>query len=372
MKGEDLQALIGEEARAQGLIVAFAPLGQIPVQNLARPFWSPSDLPALEDPRVLSPWARSIACFALPYPSGGEQLEVASIAPFCAFDWYGQLKKKLSRIKTVILARFPNLRVKVVVEGKLLEKTWAQRAGIGNRGKNSLIYHPLFGSRILLGELLLSAELEEESPGKTESPCGECSLCLEACPVKAIPSPYHVRAERCLDFFTLHFEGTLPLEIRHTMGTALFGCSICQDVCPLNVREEAPPYFNPSEFPSGPGRSISYEEALEMEETEFGFHFSGHAFAKIPWTIFKRNALIVCGNSLRTDLLNKIVSFTNYPLPLFRRHAVWSLWRIDAEKAAPILRGLKLRESDPGVIEEIEQLLAEGLQSEYNSKNIDE
>lgn len=370
MNAENLRQAIKKQAKVHGLIVAFSRMEPIPSEvERMPPFsqasllfsplgWSSSDLPVLRNPQVLFPWVKSIASFALPYPKEEEKkLAAVSVAAFCAFDWYGYLKEKLSQIKARLLTQFPGLRIKTMVEGKLMEKFWAEKAGIGHRAKNSLICHPRFGSRILLGELLLNVELCEENVPETESPCRECSLCLEACPTKAITYPYQVQGELCLDFFTLHFHGVLPLSIRLAMGTRLFGCCTCQDCCPLNDHSGQELSLDRSRFPAGPGPYVPFREALRMEEVEFQRHFSGHTFKKIPWIIFKRNALVACGNSLRIDLWDQILPFTAEDLPLIRQHAVWSLWRINAKKARPLLYRLWQQESNLRVKKEIEYLL---------------
>lgn len=316
--------------------------------------WSEKDLPALQDPRVTYPWAKSILVFAQPYslpPSEKFPLPSGVIAPFCALDWYGLLKDKLRKIKAELLVAFPQLKVKVFVEGKLLEKTWAELAGIGWRGKNSLLYSEKWGSRFLLGELLISAEVGEFKKEK-ESMCGDCRICLDACPIGAITKPYQVRPSLCLDYFTLHYEGVLPLKIRELMGERLFGCSTCQDVCPYN-REWKEVKPQPE---SGPGLFIPIQEALLMNEEKFHKKFSGHTFKGKTLLLLKRNAIVVAGN-LRDRSLFELVEPYAYDSPsLLRQHALWSLWRMDSRRASSIFQRVKSWEKIPRILREIEFL----------------
>ncbi|MGB9553703.1 MAG: epoxyqueuosine reductase, partial [bacterium] len=289
--------------------------------------WSEKDLPALQDPRNVYPWAKSILSFAQPYslvPQEKPESPSGVIAPFCALDWYGLLKDKLRRIKAELLASFPGMRIKAFVEGKLLEKTWGELAGIGWRGKNSLLYHEGWGSHHLLGELLISVEVQSSWIQK-ESKCGECRLCIEACPTGALVKPYQVWPDLCLDYFTLHYDGVLPLKVRELMGERLFGCSTCQDVCPYN-KEWAEVKLQPE---SGPGSLILIEEALLLEEEKFRRIFSGHTFKGKTLTLLKRNAIVVAGNLRDRSLFELVEPFAYDPISLLRQHALWSLWRID-------------------------------------------
>lgn len=315
--------------------------------------WTEKDLPGLLDPREIYHWAKGILCFAQPYckEEKTERDEPAGeIADFCSRDWYGFLKDKLRKIKAELVSSFPGLKAKVFVEGKVLEKTWAELAGIGWRGKNSLLLRET-GSRILLGEILISEEIEA-SGKQIESKCGDCSLCLEACPTGAIQEPFRVLPNLCLDYFTLHYEGILPLKIREKMGNRLFGCSTCQDVCPYNQNK----HMEIPQIPSGPGNRFPMEKALKMGEGEFKRVFSGHTFKGKSLSLLKRNAIVVAGNLRDKSLLNLIEPFAFDSFSILRIHALWSLWRIDPGRASKVFRRLKERETNPRILKEMEIL----------------
>lgn len=237
------------------------------------------------------------------------------------------------------------------MEGKLLEKTWAELAGIGWRGKNSLLYSEKWGSRFLLGELLISAEVGEFKEEK-ESMCGDCRLCLDACPTGAIRKPYQIRPDLCLDYFSLHYDGILPMRVRELMGARLFGCSTCQDVCPYN-REWKEIKLQPE---SGPGLFIPIEEVLLMDEEKFPRIFSGHTFKGKALTLLKRNAIVVAGNLRDRSLFELIEPFAYDSPSLLRQHALWSLWQIDPSRAAGVFRKVRAQEIVPRVLQEINAL----------------
>jgi epoxyqueuosine reductase len=357
---------IGALAEKSGLAFAAVPLRNLEERApyLGRLFkegqfpqalgWSEKDIPALLDPRAAYPWAKTIVCFAQPYFSSLNEEASAplsgKIAPFCAFDWYGLLKDKLRKIKAELLTSFPNLKAKAFVEGKLLEKTWAELAGIGWRGKNSLIYREPYGSRVLLGELLISAEIAG-SEEKKESLCGDCTLCIQACPTGALVEPFVIRPDLCLDYFSLHYDGVLPIKVREAMGDRLFGCSECQNACPYNENREFSE--NP---PPGPGEFFPLEEALSMEEDRFRRTFSGHSFQRKPLLLLKRNALIVAGNLGDRSLFKLVEPFAFDQFSLLRQHALWSLWRIDPIRASGVFRKARALETVPRVLGEMEAL----------------
>jgi epoxyqueuosine reductase len=283
----------------------------------------------LADPRLRHSWARTVASFALPVPSlpyrGAEP--AGTIAPFAAFPWYDLLKEKLGRIRKSLRHAFPALRLRVFVEGGLLEKAWAVRSGLGWRGRNSLVYHPTFGSRILLGEMLFGESLPDG--GKPlENRCGECRLCLETCPVGAIEAPFQVRAERCLDYWTLRYPGAFPTPVRPLLGTRLFGCEACQAVCPRN--QDLPPIQVPPL--QGPGPAIPLAEALNLDETEYRNRFTGHTFARVPFPLFLRNALCAAGNSSDPALTHQIRDFLGHPDPILAEQAGWSMARLTGKE----------------------------------------
>lgn len=289
--------------------MACAPIVPLPDQDLCAAFsvpgaasllnWSLQDVPVLIDPRRRFPWARSVVSFAMAYPgrpsgqSGNRRL--AEVEACLAFDWYGSLKEKLRRVRSALRSNFPGLQMKIFVEGRIWEKAWAEQSGIGWRGKNTLLFHPRWGSRILLGEILLSAELEQTGQALV-SRCGDCQLCLEACPTGAIEQPFRLNGRRCLDYWTLQTDQDLPLDIQQSMGCRLFGCDLCQEICPRNQQAEG---GLPADTPPGPGYVLPITELVALDEEGFRSIFQGRNFCHLPFARFRRNLEAVQKNSGR-------------------------------------------------------------------------
>jgi epoxyqueuosine reductase len=289
--------------------MACSPIVPLPDQDLCaalsapgapnRINWSLQDVPLLIDPRRRFPWARTVVSFAMAYPGRplrqSGNLLLAEIEALLAFDWYGLLKEKLRRVRNALRSNFPGLQMQIFVEGRIWEKAWAERTGLGWRGKNTLLFHPRWGSRILLGEILLGFELEQTSQVLVGR-CGDCRLCLEACPTEAIEEPFRLTTRRCLDYWTLQTDQDLPPDIQQSMGWQLFGCDLCQEICPRNKQAEIP---LPAHTPPGPGYVFPIEKLAVLDEKEFRSKFPGRIFRNLPFSRFRRNLKAVQQNISR-------------------------------------------------------------------------
>lgn len=251
--------------------------------------WSLQDVPLLIDPRRRFPWARSVVSFAMAYPGrpSGQSSNhlLAEVEALLAFDWYGSLKEKLRRVRNALRSNFAGLQMQIFVEGRIWEKAWGERTGLGWRGKNTLLFHPRWGSRILLGEILLGFELEQTGQALVGQ-CGDCQLCLKACPTGAIEKPFRLNGRRCLDYWTLQTDQELPPDVQQSMGGRLFGCDICQEICPRNQQAETAlvPHT-----PPGPGYVLPIEELAALDEKGFRSQFPGRVFRNLPFSRFRRN-----------------------------------------------------------------------------------
>jgi len=278
----------------QDLCAALSVLGAPNLLN-----WSLQDVPVLIDPRRRFPWARTVVSFAMAYsgrPSRqSSNRRLAEVEALLAFDWYGSLKEKLRRIRNALRSNFPGLQMQIFVEGRIWEKAWAERTGLGWRGKNTLLFHPRWGSRILLGEILLGIELEQTGQALVGR-CGDCQLCLKACPTEAIEEPFRLNGRRCLDYWTLQTDQDLPPDIQQSMGGRLFGCDLCQEICPRNQQAETPLLAH---TPPGPGYLLPIEELAALDEKGFRSQFPGRIFRNLPFTRFQRNLEAVQRNISR-------------------------------------------------------------------------
>lgn len=349
-----LPALLLEGAAQEGLAVAWIPIQAALEGKDWQGYWI--------DPRQQFPWALTVVSFALPYPARATPpgLLEGRIAAFAAFDWYGTLKERLRRIAKALREQFPGLRVKVLVEGPLQEKAWAWRSGLGWRGRNTLLFHPAWGSRLLLGELLLGDEIEaghEGARGSLENlpagRCGNCRLCLEACPTGALEesesdsiSPgapfFRLHVERCLDTLTLHHPGPLPEWARSVLGQRVVGCDVCQDACPFN-RDIPPPPVHPDPMPPGPGWKLSIPSSLVMEGFQFRSVFAGHTLGRLPYARFLRNCLAAGGNSDGAAITESVRSFLRHPDPILAEQASWSLARLTSHGGFPGSTGQSIK-----------------------------
>ncbi|MCX5970931.1 MAG: DUF1730 domain-containing protein [Coprothermobacterota bacterium] len=348
-----LPALLLEGAAKKGLAVAWVPIRAVMEEEDEPGDWI--------DPRQRFPWARTVVSFALPYPAPAAPpgLLEGRIAAFAAYDWYGTLKERLHCIAKALREQLPGLRVKILVEGPLQEKAWAWRSGLGWRGRNTLLFHPTWGSRLLLGELLLGEELEADetsgsgpslrsrgcSQGQLECAparrCGDCRLCLEACPTGALEENesgtihpvapfFRLRAERCLDTLTLHQPGPFSDWAQPALGHRLVGCDVCQEVCPFN--QEAPPMpFHSGDMPPGPGWKLSIPSSLAMDESHFQAAFTGHTLGRLPFPRFLRNCLVAAGNSAESAIEESIRPFLGHPDPVLSEQAAWSLAQLASD-----------------------------------------
>ena len=174
----------------------------------------------------------------------------------------------------------------------LLERDFARRAGLGWFGKNTLLLHKHRGSFFLLGALLTDVELAPDAP-HTASHCGTCTRCLDACPTGAFPAPGVLDARRCVSYLTIELKGAIPDEFREGVGDHLWGCDVCQDVCPWNRHAVA----GPGGLPADPAlAALDPVELLGLTDAEFRRRFRGTVFFRGKRTGLLRNAAIVLGN----------------------------------------------------------------------------
>lgn len=182
--------------------------------------------------------------------------------------------------------------------GPLLERDLARRAGLGWFGKNTNLIHPALGSFFFLGCLVLDLELEIDAPFEADR-CGSCTRCLTACPTDAIVAPRELDATKCISYLTIELRGEIPVELREGMGELLYGCDICQEVCPFNIKfaqELKVSEFAPREFIAGKDSHSLARDLLAMTQEEFSTVFKGSAMKRAKLRGLKRNAAVVLGN----------------------------------------------------------------------------
>lgn len=249
---------------------------------------------ARRDPRELLPGARSIVSVAVNYftrarsagevgPPGGRVARYA-----WGRDYHRVLRDRLDELLSAIIDMAPDCEGRVSTDAvPLLEKAIAERAGIGWIGKHTNLITQTHGSWIVLGEVLLTADLDTDLPFALDH-CGSCVACIEACPTGAITGPRELDATRCISYATIEHRGKIPDAFRHTISGWLFGCDICQEVCPWNrfEQETAIAAFRPGDGMSG----ISLEEMAHLTKDQFRDRFAGTALTRARRDGLRRNA----------------------------------------------------------------------------------
>jgi epoxyqueuosine reductase len=241
--------------------------------------------------------------------------------------------------------------------GPILERDLAQRAGLGWIGKNTCLIHPRLGSYFLLAEILLGVELEADAPFVPDH-CGTCRRCLEACPTGCILENRTLDANRCISYLTIELKETIPVGLRSKIGEWLFGCDICQQVCPWNQRfatSAGDQAFNPR--PNLPHPKLLQE--IGLSQHAFNRKFKGNPIKRGKRRGYLRNVAVALGNIGESSVVPALVeALANDPEPLVRGHAAWALGTIGGEAAWRGLRASSQREKAPAVLDEIRDALA--------------
>ena len=256
------------------------------------------------DPCKLMPTARSIICVALNYYApepdsvetvGNSDKQYGKIARYAwGEDYHNVVKQRLHQLADLIRKQVgPKIKLRCFVDtAPLLEKAHAARAGLGWIGKNSLLLNEQFGSWLVLGEIVTDLELEYDQP--VADKCGDCQLCLESCPTGALLEPRILEARRCISYLTIEAKHEIPAQLQGKTGNWLFGCDICQNVCPYNQKPQA---TNKAEFHPRPRWCrIELQEILQMSEEQFQKRFAGNCLQRAGWEHMLHNAKITLQN----------------------------------------------------------------------------
>ncbi|HZS62477.1 MAG TPA: tRNA epoxyqueuosine(34) reductase QueG [Gemmatimonadaceae bacterium] len=210
--------------------------------------------------------------------------------------------------------------------GPILERDLARRAGLGWFGKNTMLINPKLGSFFFIGALLVDLELKTDSPFEAER-CGTCTRCLEACPTDAFVAPGVMDARRCISYLTIELKGAIPEDLRSRIGNHVYGCDVCQDVCPWNVRfaQEL------QDAALAPRQEIDAAEMLALDDAGFRERYRGTAVTRAKRHGLARNAAVVLGNRGDKRALPVLErAATQDPEPLVREHAAWAAERVRA------------------------------------------
>jgi len=313
------------------------------------------------DPSLVFPGARSVVTLAAPYPrskplpDGTLRGRIARYA--WGRDYHRVLEKKLRVLREFLEAEAPGARSRTLVDhGPLAERAYAARAGIGWFGKSTNLLLPGTGSWVLLAELLTTAGLEPDPPLRKS--CGACTRCVDACPTGALAGGYRVDNERCISFQTIENRGAIPRELRPLIGEWVFGCDICQEVCPVGSRAApAPlPELTPADRDAASPELIPL---LALTEAQFRERFAGRAIMRAKRDGLVRNACVVLGNLGERRAVPALIEALGDRSALVRGHAAWALGRLGGEAARTALQVRLEIEHDSTARAEIEAALTE-------------
>jgi epoxyqueuosine reductase len=281
------------------------------------------------DPRRLLPGVRSVVAVALAYHAGEAPAAPEGAGEIARYargrDYHAVMKRRLRALADELEAADPGARTLPTCDvAPVMEKAWAERAGVGWIGKNGCLITTDHGSWVVLGTVLVDRDLEPDAPHPER--CGSCEACLHACPTGAIPEPGVVDARRCLSFWTIERRGPVPPDVAGQLGRWLFGCDVCQTVCPWNdaARRGSDPELLPR-----PGReALALEDLLGLTEDAYRARFWGTSLARARFDGLLRNAILLAGGSGERRYASVIRPHLTSPHAAVRAAAEWALARL--------------------------------------------
>jgi epoxyqueuosine reductase len=349
-------------------------------------------------PDALLPEAQSIITLAMFYLSEqpediNDGLPRGRISRYAWGDDYHEIIKPKLQQFAAWLREYAHHQIDSEVEtrlfvdtGRMVDRAVAERAGLGWYGKNTNILTKGWGSWVFLAEIVTNLPLQADAPLKTS--CGSCEICLHACPTQALPAPYVLDNSRCISFLTIELRGSIPLELRPLMGNLIFGCDICQQVCPVNIIAEKRLGLRPRLIASkevveqrrgrfiaptadlsasseqfrprqGTGSHPALIPLLSLTEEQFREQFRLSPIRRTKRRGLLRNVCVALGNSGDQQAVPALVGVLDDKEPLIRGHAAWALGRIGGEQAKQALQNALAIETDTEVQKEIQCALSE-------------
>jgi epoxyqueuosine reductase len=290
-----------------------------------------------------APWVRSIVVCAVnyntdkPYSIEASDPERGWVSRYAwgSKDYHDALLPRLKQVESAIRQYSEQRGVAIetrsyVDTGPILERVYALHAGIGWAGKNTCIIHEKLGSWLFLGVVLTSLELPPDAPAPDR--CGSCTRCIDACPTNAIVAPGKLDARLCIAYLTIEKRGEIPEELRTGVGQQIFGCDICQDVCPWNNKSGNAPASSWPEFQ--PQEQVYHPELrrlARMDEEGYRQTFRGSPVKRAKYTGLRRNVAVAMGNSGNREFIPDLEKLASDEDPVVAGHAQWSLRKLCEE-----------------------------------------
>jgi epoxyqueuosine reductase len=292
------------------------------------------------DPALILQNVQSVVCVALSHPperDAARDRRIGRIARYGAGeDYHFIMRDRLRTLQRDIMRLVPGARALWYADtGAILERAWAERAGLGWIGKHSGLLSRSLGSWFLLGEVLLDRALEPDraSDAPVHEHCGSCARCLEVCPTRAIVAPYQLDAGRCISYLTIEHRGAIPLELREAVGDWIFGCDLCQEACPWN--RFAPP-AREARLHARELEGWTLERFLTLDVPTFGALFERSPIRRAGRAGFLRNVCVALGNRAHAGSIPALAeTLAHEAEPLVRAHAAWALGEIGRRAGGP-------------------------------------
>ncbi|NLC56104.1 MAG: tRNA epoxyqueuosine(34) reductase QueG [Armatimonadetes bacterium] len=311
-----------EEWLARGYAAGMAYLGRDPEKR--------------QDPRKVVPDARAVVVCGMSYypgpePEGTGAVGRGIVARYArGNDYHDVLGEKLQALLAFIQAQAPaGAAGRAYVDtGPVLEREVGALAGLGQFGKNTTLISRALGSYFFLGVVITTLALEPDPPASWNL-CGSCTRCLDACPTGALRAPYELDARLCISYLTIEHRGSIPRELRAAIGDRVFGCDICQEVCPWNRR--AQPCREPALAPRPEAEAPLLAELLALSQEEFSRRFRGSAVKRAKCQGLRRNAAVALGNTRDPAYAPVLTRALADPDPVIREHASWALEQVGGE-----------------------------------------
>ena len=313
-------------------------------------------------PKTLLDGARSVISLAMSYkttePPTASDVPRGRVARYAwGRDYHSLIKARVRRfVRELPDAVGEPVRARHFVDdGPMNDRAAAERAGVGWFGKNTNILTPTLGSWAFLAEVITNLDLRADAPLKKT--CGECARCIPACPTGAIVAPYVIDNRRCISFLTIELRGAIPREMRPLVGDWVFGCDLCQDVCPVNRKAAV---SREAEF----GKRHDFDAPaliplLSLDEDGFRRRFEGSPIRRAKLSGLQRNACVALGNIGDRAAVPALSAALRSDDAIVRAHAAWALGRIGGETAKTALKSALANERDAAARDEITAALSD-------------
>ena len=324
------------------------------------------------NPALVLPGARSVILLGINYWAGKERAVKGGNPTWARYalhtDYHDTIKPGLAAAGRVLeeLGGVTPAEYRYYVDtGPVLERGWAARSGLGFRGKNAMLISKQHGNWLFLASILTRVEIAPDEPLRkttrlaaegepTGLLCGKCTRCLDACPTDAFPAPGVVDSRRCISYQTIENKGIIPPELRAGIGTHVYGCDICLEVCPWNRFAQAGRHLLLAARHDL--AELTLQELLELTPARFAEVFRRTAIKRLKLTGLLRNACVVAGNAGEASHLPALVTLAGHESAVVRAHAVWAVRKIARTGATELLRSAREKETDETVLAEYSAL----------------